>query len=232
MTGVLVVAHGDASDTASSRAARAAVDAVRALGRFEQVEFAALKEGPAPHDVLSAMGARPLWVVPFFMADGWFVRTVIPQALQPASATYSILPAVGASSRAADAVIERAGLSGCTPSATALVVLGHGTPRAVDSRRSALRVADIIRRMDLWAEVLAAFTDDDPPLCSVADLTAATEIVAVPFFSGEGYHPSALAAQLTVPPGRKLTFTPSAGTSPIMAQIIVDLVTSAQETQQ
>ena len=82
MTGVvLIAAHGSHLDARSSEPVRRHADALRRSGRFDRVLTGFWKEEPALCRALDGIEAGPVVVVPFFMADGYFTRTVIPREL-------------------------------------------------------------------------------------------------------------------------------------------------------
>ena len=56
--------------------------ALRAAGRFAQVEVALLNGAPPVHEALARIGAAFVRVVPFFMEDGYFCRVAVPAALR------------------------------------------------------------------------------------------------------------------------------------------------------
>jgi uroporphyrin-III C-methyltransferase len=66
--------------------------------------------------------------------------------------------------------------------------VGHGTLRHRESRTSALRLADILRRRRVAGEVLTAFIDDEPPLETLLETASLSHVVVVPFLVGGGTH--------------------------------------------
>jgi sirohydrochlorin cobaltochelatase len=222
VTSVLIVAHGDPNDPRSSAPARAVAQALRALDRFDCVEAAALRESPSPAAVLARMPPGT-WVVPFFMAQGWFVGNVVPQELAQAGVHHRLTPAVGTSGLIVEAILERASLAEHRRHETALALLAHGTPRSDSSRRTTLDAVCALGTAG-YAEVTAVFTDDRPRLSELGDRTTARHVLAVPFFAGDGFHPSALGDAVALAPGRRLDIARPVGTSPRMLDAVLDVL--------
>ncbi len=224
MTALLLVAHGDPDNAASSAAARATARTLEALGCFDPVRVGTLKEQPDAAEILRGLAGRDVWVVPYFMAEGWFTGTVLPRVLDTAGVSYRQLPAIGTAHGIDDAVVERARQVAHDPAHSTLALLGHGTRRSATSRDTTLACAQRLSRRGLYAEVLTAFTDDDPGLDTLDARVTSPTVVAVPFFAGEGFHPSALRDSISVSAGRTLLLASSAGSSPLVAQLVVDMV--------
>ncbi|MEE8445520.1 MAG: CbiX/SirB N-terminal domain-containing protein, partial [Alphaproteobacteria bacterium] len=75
--GLVLAAHG--TDT---EPVRAHAEAIAARRLFARVAFGLLRGAPSLEDAVAALGECPLiYIVPFFMADGHFVREVIPRRL-------------------------------------------------------------------------------------------------------------------------------------------------------
>ncbi len=104
---------------------------------------------------------------------------------------------------------------------TALVLVGHGSTRHPDGAAPVLALAEDIRRRDLFAEVVAVFMKQDPPLAAVDRLVSAPTVVVVPVFAGKGYYTDTLipreiglTGQVTERDGRRFLYTAPAGTHP------------------
>ena len=131
MTEALIVAHGSPADPAPQEAALA--DLARAVSRLLpgwRVRGTTLAAPGALEAALAGMAA-PL-VHPFFMAEGFFTRTLLPRRLAAAGAGHlARLPCFG---RAAglDRLCARVALAAAAdPRRTTLILAAHGSGRGL-----------------------------------------------------------------------------------------------------
>ncbi|OIR09926.1 hypothetical protein GALL_78470 [mine drainage metagenome] len=115
-------------------------------------------------------------------------------------------------------------------SASALLLVGHGSSKSPDGRTAACRLADALRRRRLFAEVEACFCRDTPRLS--LDLVRSPTVFVVPFFSGEGLFTRRLIPEaLGLPPcsaegfqgtlnGRRIHYTPPVGAHPRLPDLL------------
>lgn len=196
--GLVLVAHGSSRSPFAAEPVLAAAE--RLAPQFRDVRVAFWKQQPSIAEVVATVDAQDVVIVPYFMADGWFVAQAIPSELGLAPGAIERLPATAqrvaytfavGSSTAVPALIERAVLGAVrTPRETAVVVVGHGTERDSASRQSLLDCVEILRARNLVAEVVPAFIDDEPALETWRSRVWSTEVVVVPFFAGVGPHVS------------------------------------------
>ncbi|TAN76273.1 MAG: hypothetical protein EPN20_02165 [Magnetospirillum sp.] len=104
---------------------------------------------------------------------------------------------------------------------TALVLVGHGSTRHPDGAVPVLALAEDIRRRGRFAEVVAVFMKQDPPLAAAEHLVSAASVVVVPVFAGKGYYTDilipremGLTGPVTERAGRRFHYTAPAGTHP------------------
>jgi sirohydrochlorin cobaltochelatase len=131
----------------------------------------------------------------------------------------------------------------------ALFLAAHGTQKNENSRESAERQAELIRRQHLFASVHAVFMEEDPRITTFHKMTSGRNVVVVPFFVSEGPHvkhdiPVLLGVPERVvrerltngqPPWRNPTevkgklvwYSRAAGTHPSMADAVVERVKEA-----
>ena len=132
---------------------------------------------------------------------------------------------------------------------TTLFVAGHGTSRDSNSRRAVERQAEVIHALGLYATAQAVFLEEEPRIARCWELAATRRIVVVPFFISDGLHvqediPVVLgAARQTVQRrlaqgrpawrnptergGKRLWLSPSAGTHPAVADVVLERVREA-----
>lgn len=78
---LVLVAHGSGVNAGSSAAVRLQADALRRRGGFLQVLTGFKMEEPRLGEVLSlALGVR-IFIVPFFVSEGFFTEEVVPQEM-------------------------------------------------------------------------------------------------------------------------------------------------------
>ena len=119
-------------------------------------------------------------VVPFFMADGFFVQRV-----RKIAGEAHVAAPLGTATRAlAEIAVALAGEGPQT-----LLLLGHGTRRNPNSAATTYAVADQIQVLQPSRRVLVGFIDQDPEIAHIlAELDDAEPAVAVPFFASNGPH--------------------------------------------
>jgi sirohydrochlorin cobaltochelatase len=135
------------------------------------------------------------------------------------------------------------------PADTTLFVAGHGTGRDEHSRQAVERQAQLIGGLGLYAEVRAVFLEEEPRLHGCWKLAQTSQVIVVPFFISEGLHvqediPVLLGEAKAVVQqrlrqgrpawsnpaqrgGQRVWLSPSVGTDPRLAEIIVERVRQA-----
>jgi sirohydrochlorin cobaltochelatase len=107
----------------------------------------------------------------------------------------------------------------------ALLLVGHGSSRLAASRQATDRLAEAIRRQQLFAEVKACFWKEEPFLS--LDLVSAPTVYVVPNFAGEGSFtqrliPEKLGISGTFSDiaGRRLIYTQPVGCHPRLPELL------------
>lgn len=135
------------------------------------------------------------------------------------------------------------------PAETALLLAGHGTERNANSRRAIEWHAERIRQLGRYAEVHSVFIEESPRIADACAITRAPNLVVVPFFISDGLHSSEdipvllgerkavvrerLAAgrlpwrNPTHRHGRRVWYAKTAGTDPLVAEVILARVAEA-----
>ncbi|MCX6882130.1 MAG: cobalamin biosynthesis protein CbiX [Verrucomicrobia bacterium] len=205
---LVLVAHGSGVNAGSSAAVRLQADALRRRGGFLQVLTGFKMEEPRLGEVLSlALGVR-IFIVPFFVSEGFFTEEVVPQEMgliengvicrrqvRGGQTVYFSNP-VGIHPQMTEVLLARA--AGVVarnpfprapkPSEMALFMAGHGTRSNQNSRQSIDRQRDLIRARGIYREVHSIFMEEDPTIASCYDLSEARNFVVVPFFMSDGLH--------------------------------------------
>lgn len=193
---VVLAAHGDRGAGSTNSALLAHREALAAALCFASVTAGVLKGDPTLEDALAVAEASPasrIAIYPFFMADGFFVRTRLAERINAASLTKrcEIFPPLGADPGLpallldhAEAAAARAGFA---PATSTLLIAGHGSklgPASADATRAA---ADVVRDANVFAAVAAAFLEE-PPFIEDALRAARAPVVVSGFFFGDGMH--------------------------------------------
>ena len=135
------------------------------------------------------------------------------------------------------------------PADTALFVAGHGTGRNANSRKAVERQVERISALNLYAEVGAIFMEEVPYIQGCQQTVKSKHVVIVPFFISDGLHamediPVLLgeSARLvkerikagqptwrnpTERDGKLIWYSPSVGTEPQLADVILERVREA-----
>ena len=135
------------------------------------------------------------------------------------------------------------------PADTTLLIAGHGTGRNANSRKAVERQVELIRGLDLFAAVGAVFMEEEPFIKGCHESVKTRNIIVVPFFISDGLHavedipvllgePERIvkerlaAGQLTwrnptERGGKLIWYSPSVGTEPLMADVILERVQEA-----
>ena len=140
------------------------------------------------------------------------------------------------------------------PRDTALFIAGHGTGNNENSRQAIERQVELIRAQNEFAEVHAAFMEEEPRIGDCYQIAQTPNIVMVPFFISDGLHsyediPVMLgeAAETvqarfrrgeptwnnpTEKHGRRVWYAPSIGNEPHIAEVILERVREASAAWQ
>ena len=135
------------------------------------------------------------------------------------------------------------------PANTTLLIAGHGTGRNANSRKAVERQVELIRALKAYAEVGAVFMEEEPFVKGCWQKVATKNIVVVPFFISDGLHavedipvllgePERIVKEChaasqptwrnpTERDGKRIWYSPSVGTEPLLAEVILERVREA-----
>jgi sirohydrochlorin cobaltochelatase len=198
---LLVVGHGSTVNPASSSPTLMHAETIRARGIFADVACCFWKEEPSLRDArffFRDPAIREVYVVPNFISEGYFTRTVIPRELELTGSetarhpgqTWKYCEPVGNHESMTEHLLERAAeiAPGVPEKETALLIVGHGTSLNDNSAVAAKEQVEKIRRLGRYAEVLNVYMEEAPLVSDWATLTKSENIVVVPFFISDGLH--------------------------------------------
>lgn len=267
---LVLAGHGSTLNAESSGPTYQHADELRRRGLFAQVLEAFWKLEPGLAGVLRAAFAPRVFVVPLFISEGYFTEEVIPRELGFAlkqgryervqsrgSQTIYYCGPVGTHDsmtkvllqRARDVVANHPFPRAPAPAETALFIAGHGTTNNENSRKAIERQVELIRAMNIYAGVYPVFMEEEPRVSDCYQMSAARNLVMVPFFISDGLHsyediPVLLGETRAVVQerlkhkqptwrnptdkrGKRLWYAPSVGSEPLVADVIIERVREA-----
>jgi sirohydrochlorin cobaltochelatase len=264
---LLVLGHGTELNAGSALPVNQHVTELRRRGLFASVQGAFWKQEPLIKDVLAAVSAPRIFMVPLFISEGYFSTQVIPRELgfeyptrlrlDRAGSTLFYCRPVGPHESMTRVILARAEVVvkqfpfPHAPKAKniTLFIAGHGTGRNADSRKSVERQVELIRAMNLYANVHAIFMEEAPRIGDCYELATTKNIVVVPFFISDGLHsvedipvllgePERLVKERLAAgqptwrnpseiKGKRVWYSSAVGTEPLMAEVILERVGEA-----
>jgi sirohydrochlorin cobaltochelatase len=263
---LVLVGHGSTKNPDSRQSVERHAAELRRRNLFRQVLACFYKETPYVRDLRHFAPSGELFVIPVFMGEGYFARQIIPRELgltdhavpgeahnnpphldrirygRPVGTHPAMTQVVLA--RAENIIRQHPSRPQPQPSEIALVIAGHGTTRDEQSREVIDRQVEVIRGMRRYAEVHAAFIEEEPSIADCHSFVEAPHIVVVPFFVSDGMHvqedipvllgePAAEVhdrlrsgqptwANPTTRRGKQIWCAGSVGTEPLLAEVILE----------
>ena len=205
---LLIIGHGSTVNPDSGAPSLAHAAAIRRRGVFAEVACAFWKEEPGLRDwpLLFDPTITDVYVVPNFISEGYFTRTVIPRELEldcepdgtPAPTTtradtgqrWHYCEPVGNHHSMTELLLRRARevALGVPEAETSLLIVGHGTGLNDNSAVAAKEQAARIRDLGRYAAVLSTYMEEPPLIAEWPTLTTTPHVVVVPFFISDGLH--------------------------------------------
>lgn len=242
MTTLVLVGHGSHLNANSSAPIHAHAAELRRRNTFDAVLTGFWKEEPSLSRVLDGCLDPDVVVVPVFISNGYFTKTVIPREMRldgpvtvRGAQRIRYTGPVGADVSLADVIIERALEAGATHD-DAIAVLGHGTRRDSESEKNVHAMAERVACSGRFAEAGAIFLDQEPGMLDLLKIFHAQTVVVVPLFIADGWHVGqtipadlALNGAETRKGGRVVRYTEPAGTHPAVVEVITRLAAGPAE---
>ncbi len=251
---LVIVGHGSTMNPDSSTPTLAHADAITRQGLFGEVHCVFWKEEPSLRQMLYLVDREEIYVVPNFISEGYFTRTVIPRELEltgPLTVregrTIKYCEPAGSHPRMTDLLLRRAAdvAPGISPKNTTLIIVGHGTDLNDNSAAAAKREVQLIAGRGIYAQVINAYMEEEPLISHWDKIASHPNVVVVPFFISDGLHSyqdipvllgiepeiTEAASQRTIfrnnphrLRGRTLYYASAIGTEPHFAEVILDQV--------
>ena len=214
---LVLIGHGSTLNAESAEPTHQHADELRRRAIFAEVLEAFWKEEPCIAAVLRGAFTPRVFVVPLFISEGYFTEQVIPRelALSDDSMIYERVqtrPGPAGSglveqtifycgpvgphpsmtkvllARAAQIVEKHPFPRAPKPTEIALFIAGHGTGNNENSRKAIEHQVELIRAMDIYAEVHAVFMEEEPRIGECYTMASTRNIVMVRFFISDGLH--------------------------------------------
>jgi sirohydrochlorin cobaltochelatase len=203
---LVVLGHGTTLNDLSAAPVRQHAAELARRKIFREVRAAFWKQEPQVKNVLSEITAPRVFIVPFFISEGYFSTEVIPTELgfrfpdqlslvTGHSSLFYCRP-VGSHDQMTTVILARAKeVAEQFPfprvpkfSDTTLLIAGHGTGRNANSRKAVERQVELIRALKIFAEVSAIFMEEEPFIKGCWQKVKTKNIIVVPFFISDGLH--------------------------------------------
>ena len=268
---LVLAGHGSTVNADSAAPTWQHADELRRRNIFAQVQEAFWKQEPYLAQVLRGIFAPRVFIVPFFISDGYFTEEVIPRELGfcgPDEKNFSRAQKRGPQTlhycrpvgthpgmtavllaRAREVVEKFPFPRAPKPGDTALFIAGHGTGNNENSRKAIEDQVALIREKNIYAEVYSAFMEEEPRIGNCYKVAQSKNVVMVPFFISDGLHshedipvmlgaPEAMVRERlkagqptwqnpTEREGKRLWYSDSIGSEPLMAEVILERVAEA-----
>ncbi len=194
---LVIVGHGSTVNPDSSAPTYEHAEAIARSGAFGEVHCAFWKEEPSCRQVLHTIDRDDIYVVPNFISEGYFTKSVIPRELELdgpvtrlGNRTVKYCEPTGNHPHMTELLLRRAAAvaPGVPPAQTSLLIVGHGTDLNENSAAAAKREVEHIRERGLYAEVLNTYMEEEPLIAKWDTFTTQPNVVVVPFFISDGLH--------------------------------------------
>lgn len=202
-----------------------------ALDGFASVGACCVHGEPRLEDALAGIAAARSYLVPLLMAEGYTNDALAARHL----AARSRLPGAsrlcrpvgshpGLAALIVEAARERCRARGWPPTETALLLVGHGTPRHARSNRSLYRHGEAIAGRGAFAQVACAFLEDEPSLDAALRGTTARHRVVVGHFADAGPHGADDVSGILAALAPDAAYAGPVGCQPGLVELILDRV--------
>jgi sirohydrochlorin cobaltochelatase len=194
---LVIVGHGSTVNPDSSAPTFDHLEEIRRRGVFGEVHCCFWKEEPSFRQVFHMVERDDIYIVPNFISEGYFTRTVVPRELELTGAvtekggrTIKYCEPVGNNARMTELILWRATevASEVDPAQASLFIVGHGTDLNENSAVAAKREMERIADMGRFAEVRNAYMEEAPLISKWDELSTQPNVIVVPFFISDGLH--------------------------------------------
>jgi len=194
---LIIAGHGSTLNPDSSAPTWELAEEIRRRDVFGEIHCAFWKEEPSLRQVLHCVDREDVYVVPNFISEGYFTRTVIPRELgidgpvtRIGARTVKYCDPVGNHPRMTELLLKRAAevAPGVPPEKTSLFIVGHGTDLNENSAVATKREVERIAALGRYGQVQCAYMEEAPLIAEWDRLSTRPNVVVVPFFIADGLH--------------------------------------------
>jgi len=203
---LVVLGHGTTLNDQSAAPVFQHAAELRRRKIFREVREAFWKQEPQVKTVLAEITTPRVFIVPFFISEGYFSTEVISTELgfsfpnnlklKTQNSELHYCRPVGSHDLMTTVILARAKEvaeqfpfpRAPKPSDTTLLIAGHGTERNANSRKAVERQVKLIRALKIFAEVGAVFMEEEPFIKGCWQSVKTKNIIVVPFFISDGLH--------------------------------------------
>lgn len=251
---LILAGHGSTLNPDSSDPTHLHAKTLRERGIFFEVHTCFWKEEPSFRQIYRMVESEEIYIVPNFISEGYFTQSILPRELgitgpltECNGRTIKYCEPVGSHENMTGLLTQRAKevAPGVPLAEMSLVIVGHGTGLNDNSAKAIRDQVERIQATGEFGEVVDAFMEETPAVAEWDVLTTREHVVVVPFFIADGLHsfedipvllgiekePAGSLSQLGVfrknpisLRGRQLYYASAIGTSPLLAEVILDQV--------
>jgi sirohydrochlorin cobaltochelatase len=194
---IIIVGHGSSTDSTAEDAVLEHAITLRQSHRFGNVLTHFVQKGRN----LPALPEGEIFLLPFFMSNGFFVQKRIPDLFDlidferhDANRTIFQCDALGIDPELSE-ILETMGQQTCVrqsvaASKTAVILVAHGSQKNNASRQAAEKQAEALGKRSRFASVSTAFLEENPSLTDQLKVLAPSSelVILLGLFSAEGPH--------------------------------------------
>jgi sirohydrochlorin cobaltochelatase len=266
---LVVLGHGTTLNAESAAPVLQHAAELRRRRIFAEVREGFWKQEPHIKKILAEISAPRIFIVPFFISEGYFSTEVIPKELgfsfpenlkqKTKNSELHYCRPVGSHDLMTTVILARAKeVAEQFPfprapknSDTTLLIAGHGTGRNANSRKAVERQVELIHALKVFADVGAVFMEEEPFIKGCWQNVQTKNIIVAPFFISDGLHavedipvllgePEKIVKERhaagqptwrnpTERAGKRIWYSPSVGTEPLLADVILERVREAAQ---
>lgn len=248
---LILIGHGSTINLDSCLPTYQHTQEIKKRNLFADVQPAFWKEHPSFQETLKQIKTEKIYLVPNFIAEGYFTQTIIPQEFNRLNVSHKFqlyfCRPVGTHPSMTQALLHRAQTvtSPPPPEETCLLLVGHGTERHENSGHTLYEQVKKLNQLKIYREVKGAFMEQPPFIKDWLTLTTLPNVIVVPFFIANGLHsyediPVLLSLTTKVDTShfsksifqknpypihqRQLWYTQAIGTEAYMTDVILDII--------
>lgn len=234
---LLLIGHGSTRAAADNDTLLRHAERLAERSLFRSVDVGLLYGEPSAEALAARLPRAELFVVPFFMADGYYPQRVIPALFDNDKAADGnterpiFCAPVGLHPGLAGIVMDRAlealEVRRLTPKHATLLVIGHGSENSPASWHATETQARRVRQRGVFRRVTTAYLEQSPEIAGVLNGLKGP-VVAAGLFAGDGAHAGRdVPALLNGYRAGSIDYLGAIGCDPAIADLVLDQVADA-----